>query len=201
MSSHPGSSPPPLDRALQEFLSASSPPAVTRRSQPVPPSAGRPVEPASPAVPQDGDPLRDAYERVLAHEAEKARTRVEGPLPLWRRLVMPALLFALLGATAYVWFGQPSWLAAPPHATLAKAQPGLAGQRQLVAIALQVEDFRRSTGRLPTRLEELGLHLPQFSYTPLPEGRYELHLGTGPHALSYVSRTDAEPEIREADTP
>lgn len=188
-----------LDQAVKDFMeSAPAAPTKPVKASGAPPRRSGTAPPAS-SPPEEMAELRSAYAGVLKHEAEKAAAAVEGPGPLWRRLLMPAALLLLLAASAYVWLGQPSWLAPPPHVALKPPATPMTGQRQLVAIALEVDDFRRTTGRLPADLSELGLNVPHISYKALPDDRYELRLGTGPHSLYYLGSSSSEPRIQTGD--
>ncbi len=192
-----------LDQAVKEFLE-------TQPSQGRPSAAGPKVQAAArasvrqarPALPlEESEALRVAYAGVLKHESEKAAAGLDAPLPLWRRLLMPGMLLLLVSASAYVWFGNPEWLAPPPHVALTPPVTPLSGQRQLVAVALEIDDFRRSTGRLPRDLGELGLSVPHISFSALPDMRYELRLGRGPHSLYYLGGPGIEPRIQTGGTP
>lgn len=197
--------PPPsgqnaLDQAVKEFLQSA--PAAPRKPAP---SGGDPprrsgTAPAPSTPPEEMAELRTAFAGVLKHEAEKAAAAIEKPAPLWQRLLMPAALVLLMSASAYVWFGHPAWLAPPPHVVLTPPATPATGQRQLVAIALEIDDLRRTTGRLPNELSELGLNVPHISYKVLPDGEYELRLGTGPHSLYYRGGTSTEPRILAGDS-
>ncbi len=208
---------PSLESALREFLEAEqatapAPPAPPAR-QPGPPAAGRPAAVPTPTAasasaggaarpvtpPKAMEELQAAYAGVLKHEAAKAALREVARPPLWRRMLMPSLLLVLTASSAYVWFGNPSWLAGPPHARLQQSKAPLTGQRQLLAIALEIEDFRRTTARLPRDLAELGLNVPFVTYTAWADLAYELRLGTGPHALLYRSSRNAEAQMQPRD--
>jgi hypothetical protein len=106
----------------------------------------------------------------------------------------------LVCMAGYVWLGNPQWLAPAAHAGLAQAT-SLTGQRQLVAVALEIEDFRRSTGHLPADLGQLGLGATHVSYLILPGGRYELRLGTSPHTIIYRGVPGGEAEMRQESAP
>jgi hypothetical protein len=202
MPTPPRSSQQSLDQAVKDFLGAQphgpTAPAGAPAQRPAPRSVAA-ARPSAPAL--ESDQLRAAYDGVLKHEAEKAAALPEGPPALWRRLLLPILLLALTAASAYIWFGNPAWLAPPPHVALTRPATPLTGERQLVAVALQVDDFRRTTGRLPRDLAELGLNAPHIAFTALPELRYELRLGTGPHSLFYQGGPDSEPRIQTGVTP
>lgn len=192
-----------LDQAVQEFLSAqpSRPvvPAPALKVSPPTRPAGTQARPVPPS--EESDALRAAYAGVLKHEAEKAAAVTDGPPPLWRRLLMPAVLLLLITASSHVWLGHPPWLEPPPHVALTPPVTPVSGQRQLVAIALEIDDFRRSTGRLPRDLAELGLNVPHISLNALPDLRYELRFGSGPHSLYYLGGQSAEPRIQTGATP
>jgi hypothetical protein len=192
-----------LDQAVKEFLQATPtrPPAPV----PVPQATAAPARsgdrPRPAPAPEESDALLAAYDGVLKREAEKAAGVTEAPRPLWLRLLMPTALLLLVAASAYVWLGQPQWLAPPPHVALTPPATPVTGQRQLVAIALEIDDFRRTTGHLPRDLAELGLNVPHISFTALPDMRFELRLGTGPRSLYYLGGSATEPRIQPGGTP
>ncbi len=144
-----------------------------------------------------GGSMRSAYEEVLRHEARKLESGGVPRRSMWQRLRGPLALVLLLGTSAYVWFGRPEFLLQPPHTALPRPRSQLTASRQLVAVALEVEDFRRTTGRLPESLKELGLAISHISYTMLPDSRFELRTGTGPHVLVYHGAPGGEAEVRE----
>ena len=187
--------PPPnaLNQALEEFLSASAQPArpVRPAAAPAPvPTPGVPAKLPPNTVrrvsrPEPVPSLRQAYDKVLADDAAKKVVRPEAPPTLWRRLRGPLILLLVSAATAYVWLGNPAWLQEPEHASLRVPRTGVSAKRQMAAIALEIEDYHRNTGRLPGSLTDLGLALSHVHYTPLPGGRFELSVGTGPHTARY----------------
>jgi hypothetical protein len=176
-----------LTSAVEEFLAA----------QPATSGPAGPAAQAGPSRDPGGGSMRSAYDEVLRHEAQKLASPREAPLSLWQRLRGPLLLVLLAGASAYVWLGQPGFLQPPPHSVLPRPRTELSGSRQLVALALQVEDHRHTTGRLPESLESLGLAISHISYTRLRDGEYELRTGTGPHVLVYHGSVGAEAEVKE----
>ncbi len=197
--------PPPsgqnaLDQAVKDFMESTP----TAPKKPAAPTAAPPrrssAAPLPATPPEEMAELRSAFAGVLKHEAEKAAAGVEKPAPLWQRLLMPAALVLLMAASAYVWLGHPAWLAPPPHVALKAPTTAVTGQRQLVAIALELDDFRRTTGRLPNALSELGLNVPHISYKVLPDSEYELRLGTGPHSLYYRGGATIEPRMQTGDS-
>ena len=196
MSSPSRSTSDALTSAVAEYLAAQRKTPDDR-----PPGTSPPTAPATAAREASGGSMRSAYEEVLRHEAQKLEaTRVARP-SLWRRLRGPLVLMLVLGASSYVWFGHPEFLREPPHTALQRPHSTLTGSRQLVAVALELEDYRRSTGRLPENLQALGLAVTHISYTVLPDGKYELRTGTGPHVLVYHGAVGAEAEVREESTP
>lgn len=198
MATSPRPGQPRLEDAVNEFLKAEQP--KVRPSAPTPVRRGPAPVPAPGAAtpPEEMPELRAAYSGLLKHEAEKA-ARVEAPPPFWRKALMPALLGLLVAASAYVWFGHPAFLAPPPHARLEAPKALVSGQRQLVAIALEIDDFRRTTGRLPANLAELGLNAEYISYTALPNLVYELRLGTGPHSVYYRGTPEGDARIQKGE--
>jgi hypothetical protein len=200
MPTPPRRSQPSLDEAVQEFLKA-EPPKKPAAPKPAPVTRHS-VRVAAPGVtpPEEMGELRAAFSGVLKHEAEKASAQ-DLPTPLWRKLLAPVLLVLLASASAYVWLGNPGFLAPPPHTSLATPKTSLTGQRQLVAIALEIDDFRRSTGRLPHDLAELGLNAEFINYLPAPNLSYELRLGTGPHSLYYRGSADSEAKVQQGVAP
>jgi len=203
MPTSPRSGQDALDQAVKEFLGTQPtqprPPAPAPMARPAPGPSASQRHPAPP--PEESDALRAAYSGVLKHEAEKAAVVTDAPPPLWRRLLMPTVLLLLVAASAYIWLGEPQWLAPPPHVAMTPPATPLSGQRQLVAIALQIEDFRRTTGRLPRDLAELGLSVPHVSFRALPEIRYELRLGMGQRSLYYLGGPNTEPRIQHGGAP
>jgi hypothetical protein len=200
MPASPRSSQDALDQAVKEFM-GSAPVAPPKPAQPAAASPRRSagLEQAT-APPEEMDQLRSAYAGVLKHETEKAAAAIERPVPIWRKLLMPVVLLLLMATSAYVWFGHPAFLAPPPHVALKPPATPVTGQRQLVAIALEIDDFRRTTGRLPSDLPELGLNVPHISYKALPDEGYEIRLGTGPHSLYYRGGTNTEPRVQSGDS-
>lgn len=197
--------PPPsgqnaLDQAVKDFMGA-TPTAPKKPAQPTPVAPRRSgTAPIAATPPEEMAELRSAFAGVLKHEAEKAAASIERPAPLWQRLLMPLALVLLMAASAYVWLGHPAWLAPPPHVALKAPAEAVTGQRQLVAIALEIDDFRRTTGRLPKELGELGLNVPHISYTVRPDAQYELHLGTGPHSIYYLGGSSTESRMQTGDS-
>lgn len=132
------------------------------------------------------DVLRSAYEEVLKAEAGKA-AGIQQSKPARRQssrsalAIGTAVLLAAGGALA-------SWVLKSEDPSPARS----ANSRQLMALALEIEDYRRSTGHLPASLGALRLDLPNVQYSLLPDQRYELRTSTGHHALVY-RMGDSEP--------
>lgn len=133
------------------------------------------------------DALRSAYDEVLRAEATKAAS-LPRPLASSRRGFWLGLgfgLVAVLITVAAVVF----WPEGPESRPI---QTAGTQSRQLMAVALEIEDYRRNTGRLPTSLKALGLDLPQIEFALLPDQQFELRTSTGHHALVLRSG-DSEP--------
>jgi hypothetical protein len=173
-----------LDQALQDFLN-SQPPAATAARLPANRVLKQEVKPEAPEAEAGAPSLRSAYDQVLEQDAAKKALKPEAPPSLWQRFRAPALLILMCAGAGYVWFGKPAWLRDPVHVGLSAPRTATTARRQLVAIALEVEDFRRTTGRLPTTLTDLGLAVSHVHYVALADGRFELSLGSGPHTTRY----------------
>lgn len=189
MASEPRSGSDALDKALKEFLdsqSAAAPRTPTAATLPAP----RGTKPQAPEKDPGPPSLRYAYDRMLEHDAAQKAIKPAPPPTLWQRARAPLLLVAISVAAVYVWLGEPAWLAHPPHAELRTPRTGATARRQLVAIALEIEDYRRSTGKLPTGLSDLGLAVHHVRYVALPNGRFELSIGSGPHTARYRGTGD-----------
>lgn len=193
MAREPEQKPNPLNQALEEFLSAEQvrpapAPKAAGAAAPVTTSSGArlPANAVHGAAKPKAEPsLRQAYDKVLEDDAAKKVVRPEAPPTLWQRMRGPAILVLITAAALYVWFGQPAWLQNPEHARLSVPRTGVSAKRQMAAIALEIEDYHRNTGRLPASLEAMGLDLSHVRYTPLPDGRFELSIGSGPHTARY----------------
>jgi hypothetical protein len=196
MSSPTRRSSDPLAQAVQEFLAShqgTDPPHAARSSRkPVAPPAAATADPVRTA-----GGLRSAYDEVLEREAALKTPAPPPRRSRWQRARGPILLLGCSLAAAYVWLGNPSWLARGPGAVLPAPTTGLSARRQLLAVALEIEDFRHSTGRLPAALDEMGLVITHITYLKLPDGRYELRTGNGPHATVYLGVPTGVAEVKE----
>lgn len=198
MSREPEQQPSALNQALEEFLNASARQAPPARPATTPAPGASPAAAAKlppNAVRQGGRPepvpsLRQAYDKVLEDDAAKKVVRPEAPPTLWQRIRGPLVLVLISAAALYVWLGRPAWLHEQEHATLRVPRTGVSAKRQMAAIALEIEDYHRNTGRLPGSLTDLGLSLSHVRYTPLPDGRFELSIGSGPHTARYRGTID-----------
>lgn len=185
-----------LNQALEEFLTAEQ---ARPAPAPKPASGAAAGAPAAPggttrlpanavhraSKPQEEPSLRQAYDKVLEDDAAKKVVRPAAPPTLWQRIRRPAILCLATVAAIYVWFGEPGWLQDSEHARLSIPRTGVSAKRQMAAIALEIEDYHRNTGRLPESLAAMGLDLGHVRYTPLPDGRFELSVGSGPHTARY----------------
>ena len=181
--------PPALHQAMEEFLKAQSVPV------------GRPAGTRAPAAPSSRPsstaPARDilsAYEEVLEHERQK-QSLVEERRSLWKPVLQWSAVAVLTGASLWVWLGHPAFLQPTVQAPPAPVTAVMA-QRQVLAFALQIEDFRVTEGHLPARLEELGIAVPpSLSYLPLPDGQFEIRIGQGSHTRVLRGGAGGEPRF------
>jgi hypothetical protein len=156
-----------------------------------------PPGPAAPSRPSAAPPSRDiltAYDEVLEHERKKLQPVVERR-STWRAVLLGGALLGLTGASLWVWLGDPEFLRPVVQGPLAPTST-LMAQRQVIAFALQIEDFRTSAGHLPARLEDLRIAVPpSLSYLPFPDGQFELRIGQGVHARTLRAGAGTEPRF------
>lgn len=184
--------PSALQDAVAAFLKSQG--DAARLVAPPPAAPSRPVRPSRPAAAPPSRDILTAYDEVLEHERQKQRPTVERRSP-WRAVLLWGALLGLTGASLWIWLGDPEFLRpvvqSPPAPTST-----LMAQRQVIAFALQIEDFRTSSGHLPNRLEDLGIAVPpSLSYIPLPDGQFELRIGQGIHARTLRAGAGAEPRF------
>lgn len=183
--------PDALNQALQEFLSAQPELSAAPSADTVAGTAPGPAKLPPNAVhgakrPTREEPsLREAYDTVLKDDAAKKLVRPEAPPSLWQRSRGPLMFLVIATAAAYVWFGSPPFLREPEPVALPVPRTGVSAQRQMAAIALEIEDFHRNTSRLPTTFADLGLEIAHVRYRALPDGRFELSIGSGPHTARF----------------
>ena len=190
-----------LDQALADFLASgrevkSAPQGPVHPAPPVRATRSQPAAAERPA-----DRLLTAYQAVLDQEVERRKPRPAERVPLWKKFAGRAVLLLLLGASGYVWFGDPAFLAPPAHPALRAPVTELTGRRQLVALALEIQDFSRNTGRLPKSLDEVGLRVDHVSYTQVPGGLYELRVGIGHRTIRYRSTQSGNAQMDERVEP
>lgn len=178
-----------LQDAVAAFLKAQGDAAPPRASVP-----GRPPRPSRPVAAPPSRDILTAYDEVLEHERKKQLQTAERRSP-WRAVLVGVTLAGLTAASLWVWLGDPAFLrpvVEPPKAP----STALMAQRQVIAFALQIEDYRTSSGHLPAHLEDLGIAVPpSLSYIPLPSGEYELRIGQGIHARTLRGGTGGEPRF------
>ena len=182
-----------LADALREFLASAT--------------AADPV-PRGSAAPHDGGPTRsssaaparslaDALDEVIADEVRTARERAETRESRWRTAALWLMLVVLTGASGYVWFGNPAFLARPIE-PIARPSTPVDARRTLVSISLLIDDFRTTAGRLPQSLTELEVAAPDIGYIAHGNREYELRLGSGVHTMVLRGGTgQAELELEE----
>jgi hypothetical protein len=183
----------PLAKAVGEFLTsnAAATPPPARATAP----RGDPVVHGSTAMRPPN--LATAFDAVLADEARKERERLAARDSHGAAIAWWLALVLILGASGYIWFGHPAFLATRIDPPAAPVTP-IASRRTLVSIALLIEDFRVTSGHLPHTLAELGVAVPAVGYTAHSNGEYELRLGGGVHGMILRGGTGhGEPALEE----
>lgn len=148
-----------------------------------------------------GQERERAVLEVLRHHREKEaalnfqRLQWERERRRRRRLgVRHAVFLLVLIGTAYVFSGGPLWLQPPPP------PPSTAHLEASLRLSLylegqRIESFRRSEGRLPETLAEIGGGIPEIRYSRTDRGTFHLVGITDARTLFYsssLSQTPAE---------
>jgi hypothetical protein len=140
---------------------------------------------------------------TLAEVLQEQKTKAED----WEKPTSPGkkktssltwvALLVLTGISAYVWFGNPSWLAfSPPPISPELADAGM--RMEVFQHALLVEEFFVSRGRLPNDLVEAGGPSRAVEYQPIGDRDYRLVLFGPQGQVEYVSTDPLETFIGNA---
>ncbi len=176
---------PPQSSALGGAV-AESLTAASARKQAV--NSGRTAAPAA-----EAPGLLGAYREVLEHETQKAIVLPER-MSWWRRIGRPFMGVLIVLTAGWLWLLPPTWLNPAPGPEVSWPTGPGGSELLLINAADAIVLFRATRGRFPAGLE-LDTVAPGASFTPLPDGGFELLAANGHVLLAPPPRHGDDPEL------
>lgn len=145
------------------------------------------------------DALLQVTEQQRQSAADARRPRPEPPSGTPLRTVLVATLAAAV--LAWLWIAQPAAVFAPNQPPpLGPAEAEARARLALYLERVRIEDYRRSTGRLPAALADAGAVEAGVTYRQV-EGGFVLESNAGPAPLQLTNRMNSDSFLGNAVSP
>lgn len=141
--------------------------------------------PPRPSSASERKKLIEEYEQSKRAEIE-LRSLEQGQAARRKRVTRLSILGVTLAVALILAFRPPAWILPAPVPTPTPAEREASIRFAMYLQAQQVEHFRATRGRIPSRLEEAGQPVPGIRFTTLSGTTYELR-STTDSTIRYTS--------------
>lgn len=159
----------------------------------------RPKDPKDPTIRESKGALLEAAKVAIKEQRDLPRPRPPGsPAQQADRSILRWTMAMLIAAGVLIVVSQPTWLAGPKLPVESPTVRAASATLSLVDAISRVKAFSDLRGRLPTRLEEVGVENREIQYRIVEGLQFEVSVATGDSVVSLRSTDSLKARLIDA---